>query len=136
MIAINSDPTARTLRQFGAIAALLLLALAAARLARHGAAASALLFAAIAAGIALVAVLRPALLRLPYVLSSALMYPLGMVASHVLMLALFYGMITPLAALARALGNDALRLRFDRQRASYWERRSRPRDAASYLRQA
>jgi hypothetical protein len=39
---------------------------------------------------------------------------------------MFYGAVTPIGLLMRALGKDQLRLKFDRQAASYWIERVPP----------
>lgn len=137
MIDLNADPAPRTLRQFGAGAAAVLLGLAAIRVVRHGGSPSVLVFAAVAVLAGIFAWLRPQALRLPFVLLSGVTVPIGRLVSQLVVLVLFYGMITPLAALARLGRTDPLRLRFDRQAQSYWHPRPRPhRDRARYLRQA
>lgn len=55
---------------------------------------------------------------------------IGLLLHHVVnplvMGLLFFGCITPMALVIRLMGKDMLRLRFDRQAASYWIRREPP----------
>jgi hypothetical protein len=63
-------------------------------------------------------------------------YPIGFVVSHVVMAAVYFGVITPTALVMKVLGRDALALRLDRGAKTYWvENRTRGREPASYFRQ-
>jgi hypothetical protein len=84
----------------------------------------------------LLALARPTALRLVYVLLSLAVFPIGFVMSHVILLVVFYGVITPLGGLSRLARSDLLSLRSDPAARSFWRERRRPRDKASYLRQA
>jgi hypothetical protein len=56
--------------------------------------------------------------------------------SHLILLGFYFLEITPLGVLARVARPDPLGLRRDGRAPSYWQRRRRPQNAASYLRQA
>lgn len=45
---------------------------------------------------------------------------LGWVMTRVILITLFYALVTPLALVARLLGKDFLDMRFDRRADSYW----------------
>jgi predicted membrane metal-binding protein len=80
---------------------------------------------ALAAAFALVAVVAPGVLK---PLNKAWMrfgLLLSKVTSPVVMGVIFYGFVTPYALIARALGKDPLRLRFDAKAPSYWIERER-----------
>lgn len=62
-------------------------------------------------------------------------YPIGWTVSHVVLLFLFYGLITPVGLVCRLLRRDPLRRRFRPEAETYWERYRRRRDKSSYLRQ-
>jgi integral membrane sensor domain MASE1 len=49
---------------------------------------------------------------------------LARVINPLLMLVLFVGLITPIGLLKRLASGNALALKFDKARASYWQRRS------------
>jgi hypothetical protein len=136
MIGLDWNPSSRTLRQFAVVAFLFLVGAAAlAHLRGKGWLAQAL---PLALGVLapIFGWLRPQALRLLFVLLSVAVYPIGFVLSHVVLLILFYGVITPLGALGRLARSDPLSLRRKQTLQSYWVERRRPRDKASYLRQA
>jgi hypothetical protein len=134
MIAFNWNPSARTLRQFAAVAAVLLIAWAMSAHARGRSDVGVGVLVGLAVATAAAGVVRPRALRLPYVLLTLAAYPIGALVSQLTLLILFYGVITPLGLVARLLGSDWLGTR--RRAEGYWRARSRPRDPASYLRQA
>ena len=68
-----------------------------------------------------------------YVVMTLVAFPIGFVLSHVIMLVIYYLVITPIALVFRVMGRDVLGRRLEPQRASYWTERSKPRDAASYF---
>ena len=136
MMSLNWDPTRSVLRQFAALGFLVLAAMAATGHYRGGSPTRVALLAAAAVALALAGWLRPAMLRLPYVLLTLAVRPLGIVMSHVILLILFYGIITPLGLVARLFSRDPLALRWDDRVRSYWRDRPPPRGPSSYLRQA
>jgi hypothetical protein len=136
MINVEWNPSARVLRQFAAAAVFILSSMAAVAHLRGRSGAASALPLVLAAGLAIAALVRPLILRVPYVLLTLVVFPIGSVVSHLILIALFYGVITPLGLLARAAGSDPLSERRGRAASSYWRKRPPPRDAASYVRQA
>jgi hypothetical protein len=136
MIALDWNPSARTLRQFAAVAFLFLTGAAALAHERGGGWPAQVLLLGLGIAVGCVGSLRPAALRLPYLLLSLAVYPAGLVVSHLVLLVLFYGVITPLGALGRIVRPDPLELRRRGSGHSYWRARRRPLDKSSYLRQA
>lgn len=136
MIALNWNPSSPVLRQFGLIGSLALVVTAATSYGRGCSPATLALLAGAATALAVATWLRPALLRLPYVLLTLAVRPIGIVMSHVILLTLFFGVITPLGLAARLFTRDPLELRWDERAPSYWRRRPPPREPSSYLRQA
>jgi hypothetical protein len=74
-------------------------------------------------------------LRLLYVGLSYATYPIGFVVSSVVLVALYYVVLTPIGLILRLCGHDALSRRFDPAAASYWHQRPGPRRPDSYFRQ-
>jgi hypothetical protein len=61
---------------------------------------------------------------------------LNRIVSPIVMGAIFFGLLTPLAAVLRLRGRDVLQRRFDSARATYWIRRDPPGpDGSSFPRQ-
>jgi hypothetical protein len=136
MITWNWDPSRRTLRQFAFVGAVFLTGLAAATHLRGGGWATGVALVALVAGLCVAGWIRPEVLRLPYVLLTFAVFPIGIAMSHLILLGFFFGVITPLGVLARVARPDPLGRRRDCRAPSYWQRRRRPQDPSSYLRQA
>jgi len=62
----------------------------------------------------------PRLRRPLYVGMSLAGYPIGWLVSHVILLAIFLFVVTPVALLMRLLGQDPMQRRFDCSGQSYW----------------
>jgi hypothetical protein len=80
--------------------------------------------------------LFPRALRWPYVVWMTLAMALGAVVSTLLLVVLFYGVVTLIGLIARATGKDFLSRQLDRSAASCWLRRPAAKKApADYERQ-
>lgn len=90
---------------------------------------------AIGAVLATVGLLWPPAIKPVFVGLMLLTLPIGMVISEIAMAATFYGLFVPLGLFFWLIGRDVLELKFDRQATTYWQRKKRPTDDASYLRQ-
>ena len=75
---------------------------------------------------ALAALLKPALLATLNALWTKFAALLGGAVGTVALAILFFGFLTPVAILIRAVGKDPLQLRLDREVNSYWTRRQPP----------
>ncbi|HYB37882.1 MAG TPA: SxtJ family membrane protein [Mycobacterium sp.] len=62
----------------------------------------------------------PRLRRPLYVGMSRTVYPIGWLLAHVILLAVFLVVVTPVALLLRVLGHDPMHRRFDSSAPSYW----------------
>jgi len=69
-----------------------------------------------------------------YVALTLASYPIGFALSHLVLVSLFYGVITPIGLLLRSLGQDPMNRRFLPGARTYWidSEQSRPRE--SYFR--
>ena len=125
----------RTLRQFAAVWLGVLVALF--TLGAYGRGAPGLAaWTSLAAGV-LVGVLglvRPAAIRPLWLASMALTQPVGHVVSIVLLAAVYWGVLTPIAVVLRGLGHDPLRLKGPAG-GTYWLEVRPPLDARDYPRQ-
>lgn len=61
--------------------------------------------------------------------------PLGWIMSHLVLAAIFYGVITPIGLLMRLLGKDPMQRKIDRTATTYWTEHHPGGDAARYFRQ-
>jgi hypothetical protein len=132
---VNWNPSARQLRQFAVMLAVLL-GLVAAWLFRTGQSPTGALAATIAAAAsALLAAFRPARMRIVYVAWMVAAFPIGWLVSHLLLAAVFYLVITPIGMIMRICRYDPLQRRFDRQADTYWQPRQDRDDPQRYFKQ-
>ena len=83
----------------------------------------------------LFSLIAPKALRPLYVGMSVVGYPIGLVVSYVMMGAMYYLIITPVALAFKIIGRDALNRRFDPDAPTYWARRKPPANMKRYFRQ-
>jgi hypothetical protein len=128
------NPSNRTLREFAGMWCLCFGTLAAwygfVRLETD----SALVLAVLAVIGTIAGLLFPRVLRPIFVTWLVLAFPIGWAVSRLLLVALFFGMVTPIAYLFRLFGRDALQLR-SQSTITYWTPKSMSADPASYFRQ-
>jgi hypothetical protein len=144
LIEIDWRPPRRTLRQFGLVALVGFGGLAACawfeRLvftfglgaARPWVAGGLAALGLLAAACSLV---RPEANRPLYVGLSLAAWPIGFVVSHLILAAIFYGVILPVGLGLRLAGRDPLARRFDRGAGSYWVEARPERPRSSYFKQ-
>jgi hypothetical protein len=131
---MNWNPSDRQLRQFALIA---LAALpAAAWIWSSGNPAATGLAAAAGLGIGGVGIFRPRRIRFVFLALMLAAMPIGMVVTEIALAAIYFGVFVPLGLCMRWLGRDPLERGIDRSAKSYWQIKKRPKNAASYLRQA
>lgn len=133
---INKDPQKRELAVFGAaLAGFFLLAGFVSRREWGADGMSTALWAAGAAVTFLYAAAPP--LRRPMFIGWAyLTYPLGWAVSHLVLLAVFWVVITPIGLLVRVFGHDALSRAPDPPAKTYWLRRDNTPDPGRYFQQS
>jgi hypothetical protein len=100
-----------------------------------GPAPAAWLFGAAAVLAPLLGCLSVRALRLVYLAAAYATFPIGLVVSFVILLAVFYLVVTPLGLLLRLLGHDAMKRRFDRDASTYWSPRKPAESVQWYFRQ-
>jgi hypothetical protein len=62
--------------------------------------------------------------------------PIGLVVSELMIVLMYFGVVTPVAIVARLVGRDRLRQTFDRRASSYWAPRKPTADPSRYFRQS
>jgi len=136
LLRLNTEPSPRELRVF-ALVWVLFFSLAAGLSFQRGAPLPLVVVTAVVAvAIPGAGWVFPPVLRLAFVVLSYLTYPVGLVVSTVLLLAIYYLIFSPIGLMARIFGYDPLHRRFDARAQSYWHRRQ-PRDGlARYFRQS
>ena len=91
----------------------------------------------LAAGVVLAAVglTRPQWLRWLFVALSLLTAPIGLAVSELVLVVIYFGVLTPLATVFRLVGRDALERKLEPHAATYWQPHPPTTDARRYFRQ-
>lgn len=144
LVEFDLNPDIKTLRQFGFIAVggfgvLAALAYYERLVFSFGLGSARVPFATALAAIGLLAglisLVAPRANRVLYVGLTLLAFPVGIVLSYLILGALFFLIIGPIAVLFRVARPDPLRRRFDPATRSYWEEARPARDKESYFHQ-
>ena len=115
-------PTPRVLRQFaGAWLIFFLVLSATAFWKRHNIPAGYTF--AIVALFGIVGLIKPNVLRLPFMVASLVAVPMGWLMSQIILAAMFYGVITPIGFFLRIRGRDTLQIRSQPQQSTFWIKR-------------
>jgi len=137
LIEINRNPSARELRQFGTIWLPAFLLLVAAALVRrwHAPILAAAVPAVLAAIAFVVAWAAPARLKPVFVGMMVATSPIGWLVSHLIMVVIYFVVLTPIGVLRRTFWGDALHRHFDTTVDSYWIPRPPEEEPRRYFKQ-
>ena len=132
---VITRPTDRKLREFAAIGAVLCIALAIWQGVSNGNLLLLGVYVALAGGVGIVGIVRPRWLGPIFTGWMILTFPIAWTVSTLVLLLLFYGLITPIALLFRLLGRDALDRKLRPDQNSYWTVKPSKKHPRTYLRQ-
>lgn len=136
MISINWKPNARELRMFAALLMLFCVGVAGFWNWKSGQAIGPLILIGVSWAVSLIGLLIPSAIRWLYVSWMLATFPIGWAISHLLLAAIFFGVIMPIGLFLRMLGRDPMQKSFDRLATTYWiARSSEPTDSRRYFRQ-
>jgi hypothetical protein len=135
LITIDWNPTLRHLRQFALAGAALLATLAAVGYYQRGWAMGPASLAVLGTCLGGMGVFRPHWVRAAYVVVTAIAFPIGWVVSHLMLGAVYYGVLTAVGLAFRLIGRDALQRRLEPGALTYWQPRSPTDDLRRYFRQ-
>ncbi len=127
----------RQLRQFAIALVVFAVAAVALRWVRHGspgAWAVGAASAAVAAGIA--GAFFPRRIAWLFSVVTTVTYPVGLVVSEMMLVVLYFGVITPMALVCRLAGRDRLQRTIDRAAPTYWMPRRGVSEPSRYFRQS
>ena len=119
LLQINWKPNRRELRQFAALWVGFFGLIGVYCLWGKGASTAAVVFWAISV-VGVVGWFVPSFIHPLYAVWMALAMPIGWTISHLLLLAMYYLVFTPIGLMMRACGYDPLERRLDRTAKSYW----------------
>lgn len=134
LVRINRNPSRRELAVFG-LAWLVFFGVLAGAAWAYGSLRAAGALGAAAVLVPALGRLRPDLMRLVWLAMAYASYPIGFVISHVILLIVYYLVLTPIGLAMRLAGYDPMNRRFDPGAESYWSPRQAPEDLGRYFRQ-
>ena len=132
---IQFDPSRKVLRQFAGLCLLVFGGLALWEIFGRGRTGFGGFLALLAMTIGPLGLLRPEWIRWIYVGWMVLAFPIGWTISQVILLALFFGLFTPIGLTFRLLGRDSLHRARRRGLESYWEPKPTTLDLRRYFKQ-
>lgn len=134
LIRINRHPPPRQLLVF-AVAWMIFAGVVGLAQWRHGRPAGAIACWSLAVVVPLAGLAWREGLRRLYVGLAYVTFPIGFVVSTLVLVLLYYLVVTPIGLVLRLCRHNPLGRGFDRPAGTYWQPRSTPRDPASYFRQ-
>jgi len=129
------DPSTRTLRQFAGLWILFFGGFAIWQYAGHARVERALLLGILALTVGPVGLLFPRVLKPVFVTWLVLAFPIGWAVSRLVLIFLFWIVMTPIALAWRIFGRDVLKLHRPINATTYWTPKDRPAGVVSYFRQ-
>ena len=131
---ISRKPAAKVLRQFAAAWLVFFLAAGVYQyLTGNPRSGAALALAAVLAGVW--GLIKPGAVRWLFAASMALAFPISWCVTQILLLVMFYGILTPVAVVFRIRGRDLLGRKRGADGPSCWKPKKTPADLRSYFRQ-
>ena len=135
VIDINWNPSRRELRQFGGLCLVFFGLIAGYAYYRHDATTVASVLGGLAVVLGTMGAVAPAALRPVFVGWMVAAFPIGWTISHLLLGLLYYGILTPIGLILRAVGYDPMNRELDPKASSYWSQREPVEDVGRYFRQ-
>jgi hypothetical protein len=133
MFELNTSPTDRQLRQFGAICVAAVPLIIWMWGGSHSAIIAGLEIGAI---LGIIGAVQPRILKPLFTALILITLPIGLVVGEVILLAIFFGLFLPMAILFRILGRDALQRRTREEASSFWVPRTPPSSVRKYYHQS
>jgi hypothetical protein len=130
------QPPASTLRWFAAIWLIWFVGLGYVSWVYRENITAAIILIAIALTIGSAGLIRPSAIRIVFVTSIVVTFPIGWVISRLLLSLVFYCLFTPLGLFFRLIGRDVLGKRLMFESRSYWSEKKDSNDLRSYFHQS
>ena len=131
---IPFDPTAKVLRQFAAAWLIVFMGYGIYQY-RHAHHDLGITLTCLAVVIGSLGLVKPGSVRWLFVGWMVLAFPIGWLISQVMLLAIFFLVLTPAGILFRLKGRDLLARKPSPGRSTFWTDKSMPKDVRSYFRQ-
>jgi hypothetical protein len=136
VISINWTPSNRELRSFAVLLLLFFVVVGGIWFWKTNWITGPISLVSVASVIALLGLAVPRAIRWVYVGWMIAVWPLGWTISHLLLAAIYFGVIMPIGWLLRLTGRDPMKKSWDQSATTYWvQRPSEPTDTRRYFRQ-
>ena len=132
---IPRNPSPRMLRQFAGLWILFFAGMGLWQYLAHARTDLAFGLMALAFTIGPLGLMFPAAIKPIFVAWLVLAFPIGWLVSRVVLMILFWGVLTPVGVVQRLFGRDVLGLRRPQHVTSYWMPKERSTEVRSYFRQ-
>jgi hypothetical protein len=129
-------PPATTLRWFAGLWILWFLGLAGTLWFLRDNRVAAIISFAIGIVVGIAGLFSPRMIRIVFVGSMVLSFPLGWLVSRLLLGVIFYCLFSPIALFFKLIGRDALARRFQPKLGSYWSAKPEPTNIRQYFHQS
>lgn len=135
LIQIDHNPSRRQLNVFGAIWLVFFSVVGGIVLYKSGSMQAASIVWGLAGLVPAVGWLVPAFMRIVYLGMAYASYPIGFVISHLILVFVYYVVLTPIGVVMRWFGYDPMERRIDENAESYWCEREQDDSLKRYFRQ-
>ncbi|MFN0197806.1 MAG: SxtJ family membrane protein [Planctomycetaceae bacterium] len=132
---INWNPPVIMLRQFCLLLVIFSLLLAGGQYYKYENLAVSLWIVGVATVISLIGYRFPPFARIVFVTLMVITWPIGWIVSHLLLGAIFYLVLTPVAIMMKLCGYDPMKRTLDKSATSYWQRRTPTTSTKRYFQQ-
>jgi len=132
---VQFDPSPKTLRQFAGLWLAFFGGIAAYQGLYKGHETAGTVLAAVALVGGLLGLAAPSAIKPVYVAWMVLAFPIGWTVSLIVLAILYYGLFTPIAAVFRLIGRDALDRTLQPAAATYWTPKPTTTDPRRYFKQ-
>ncbi len=135
LIQIDHHPSRRQLGLFGACWLVFFGIIAAIVSGRTDSSIATAVMGSVAVVVPAVGWIRPAVMRIAYLGMAYATFPIGLIVSHVILLVVYYLVVTPIGLLMRLLGHNPMGRGFDADVDTYWVAREADDGLERYFRQ-
>ncbi len=129
------SPTPKALRQFAAAWLVFFLLGGLHQYLMRGRPQVGLIMAGLAVVVGVLGLVKPMAVRWLFIVAMVAAFPIGWVVSQLMLLLMFFAVITPVALFFRLMGRDALQRKPAPDRPSLWVPKATPSDVRRYFKQ-
>ena len=135
LIQIDHDPSHRQLNVFGLIWLVFFGVIGGIVLKNSGSIRVAMLLWSVAMAVPAAGWIVPAFMRIVYIGMAYAAFPIGFVVSYLILVIVYYLVLTPIGLVMRLFGHDPMNRHFDESADTYWCPREQDDNLTTYFRQ-